>query len=566
MPYIKARKIWTNKFSKGDLDRIWDFFKSLCGNVDWETMQYADFFRNSNIIYPETDKWDDTEGIKPKQIKALLDALGFDMTETLLKHLSDNGNTFRTQPYYEDGYISWKTVFKDKVEPMLDEENPQLEIAKYLVSNAKDKPSNFGYYNYSDEVYEAVLAGKLDFSDFKAVLTKKPYPQNKKLSIDELSMKDFWDKRKEIWKKELGITPQVQELLLLDPKFWHKDIFLESLEYHYKIKQFAKLKSEDQNAFIKLYKTFGPHIKYLNSYIKERKFLVNRSINCQAELYHKMSEPNQAFVKIIEESKRGIDVNLSLQDFEKYITTLTYFEDARTDISKKNRLKLHDLNVLKEAYTFIMSIIKAGNESSLKNMNYQTMSVLNKYGLNENQKKWALALFKKTCHLKTEVPLFSETLGDYTIEMVDKNDIRGLVAGNATNCCQTLQRGSRDYSYGGNNCVYYGAEEKNSTFFLVSKNNRIIAQSWVWMHKGQLTFDNIEVLGQELRDSIADCYQLYADYVLNLPKTKIKRVTVGTGHSDLSLSNYWKQANDFEVIDEAYDARNSQYEIKASKK
>jgi hypothetical protein len=108
--------------------------------------------------------------------------------------------------------------------------------------------------------------------------------------------------------------------------------------------------------------------------------------------------------------------------------------------------------------------------------------------------------------------------------------------------------------------VYYGAEELNSTFFLVSKNNRIVAQSWVWMKKGQLTFDNIEVLGQEIRDSIADCYQAYANYVL---KNKfVERVTVGAGHSDLSLGNFWKKIDDFETHSEAYDAANLQYEIK----
>lgn len=568
MAYIVAKKIWKKEFSNGELELIWEIFKGLCSNVDWETTEYADYFRNNHFVYPETDIRDDTEGLKPKQMKKLLEVLDIEGTKFLLKTISDTGNKYRVAPFYEDGYISWKAVFKQNIEPLLETEDPLAEIGKFIMDelvSANMAPANIRYYNYSKEVYKAFMNKELNFKDFSAITTQKPYPKDKKLGLDDLTMKDFWEKRKNLWKETLGITPQVQELLLLEPKYWHKDIFLESLYYHYDVKQFSKLDSTQQTCFINLYKTFGPHIKFLNSFIKERKILVNNNVVSNTELYHLMEKPNEAFIKIVEDNKKGIEIGLNLSDFEEILVALSYFKDAKEDILKKDRIKIADIETLKEAAKLAKSIIKAGNENSLKHMNYKTMSVLNKYNLKEEQKKWALDLFEKTCHLKTKVPLFKETIGEYTVEMIDKDDIRGLVAGNATNCCQTLSGPKRTFQYGGSNCVYYGAEEKTSTFFIISKNNRIIAQSWVWMKDSQLTFDNIEVLGQEIRDSIADCYQAYADYVLSLPDSKIKLVTVGAGHSDLNLGKFWEKTDKGELIDEAYDARSGQYRIKKSK-
>lgn len=80
------------------------------------------------------------------------------------------------------------------------------------------------------------------------------------------------------------------------------------------------------------------------------------------------------------------------------------------------------------------------------------------------------------------------------------------------------------------------------------------------MKNGQLTFDNIEVLGQEVRDPIKNCYEAYAKECLS-EKNKIKVITVGAGNSDMDLEKYWKEYRDFELIKEAYDARNTQYVI-----
>ncbi len=553
MAYIIPKKIWKKDFTEKEIDAIWEIFLGLCpSDVNWETTEYVDFFRNNTSIpYPETDKRDDTEGVKPKHVKEIIDALKIEGLKQLLLHLKTQN--YRSSPYYEDGYISWKQVFTLVIKPLLEEEKPLAAIGKFIFG-----PKLNNYYNYKNEVYEALFKGELNLRDFEPLMLKKLYKQNHSVSIKDLSMEDFWENRKELWKKELNIVPQDQALLLLEPKYWDRTTFSESLQYIFGEKQFSKLNEYQQTQFLNYYKTFGPHIKYLNPLVKERKVLEN-GFNNKVELYHLMEERNQSFIKVIEETKKGVDIEYSILDLEKLMISLTYFEEAREDILKKQRIKMKDISSIIEAADVASSYIKSGNEKALKGMKYSFMNELNKYNLSEQQKKWTLALFEKTSHLKTKVPLYKETIGQYELEMIDKNDIRGLVCGNAVNCCQTLNSDRRTYRYGGSNCVYYGAEEETSTFFIISKNNRIVAQSWVWLKGNQLTFDNIEVLGQEIRESIKDCYQAYANFVLK--NSKIKKVTVGAGNSDLNLEKFWTKCKSIDCIDEAYDARISQYEI-----
>lgn len=574
MPKIKTAKIWKKVFNKEEIKLIWDLFDKLYGDVNWEEIEYADYFRrNTQMPYPETDEDDDTEGVQPKQMQKLLNALGEKETAYLFQNLKDVANLFRNNSiYYEDGYISWKKILKTEILGLLEEDitTAKINTMKKIIElrrTANVLVKDFDFYRYKDEVLLALISQEITYNSFVTILDKKPFSKGKELELDDLTMKKFWDKRKDIWKEKQGIVPQVQALLSLEPEFWHKDIFLESLEYQYGEKNFSKIDSDKQESFINLFKIFGPHIKWLNHFVKEKKSLFNNSFSNNVELYTKFNKPNEAFLKIVNESKKGINLNLSLDDYKKYLTTLTYFEEANEDILKKDRISIDDINNLKEGYELAINMIKAGKEESLKHMSYKQMAILNKYNLSENQKKWALDLYNRTCHLKTEVPLFKGRIGEYEFEMIDKNDIRGLVAGNATNCCQTLQGSSRTSSVSGPNCVYAGQEEVSQTFFLVSKKDRIMAQSWVWLSedKKQLTFDNIEVLGQDLRDNIVKCYEAYSEYVMGLKKCDIKSITVGTGNSDIKLGDYWKATSDFKTIPEAYDARNSQYLIASRK-
>lgn len=561
MGYIEIPKIWKRKFSKEKIESIWEMFKSLCSNVNWDNTMYVDYFRTHPIVHPETDVEDDTEGIKPKQLISLMEVLSLDEIKKLFQQISNNGATYRRTPFYEDGYISWKMVFDDYVKPILEKENCKKEFQKLIIMNDTSKPSDFEYYKYKDEVFEAISSGEISWIDFQALLSQKPYPKGEVISLKKLSMDEFWNKREEAWKKIHNFAPKAKEVLALNPQFWDRKAFVDSLEYHYKTKNIAELNEKDKEQFLSSYKIFGSNIAFINNFLKERKTLENGKISMakNIELYDKQNGPSKAFGRIVSESRKGLELGLTVENYIDVLTTLTLFQSAEDEINNKDRLTLKDIETLYEGAEFARKLYIKGDIKNLEKMDYKLMSTLNKYNLNEHDKQKVIELFNATCHLETEVPLAEGTNDGYTWEMIPKSDIRGLIAGNATNCCQRI-------GGVGSTCVTYGATKKNSAFFIISKNNRIVAQSWVWMKKDQLTFDNIETLG-DVRDAVVGCYKEYAKFAYGLKRKDIQKITVGAGHSDVSLSKYFEKADDYvEVGGGVYSDASTQYLIKKPKK
>jgi hypothetical protein len=130
-------------------------------------------------------------------------------------------------------------------------------------------------------------------------------------------------------------------------------------------------------------------------------------------------------------------------------------------------------------------------------------------------------------------PTVSGRLGDtdYSWESMDMGNPRGWFVGIETNCCQHLHNA-------GSSCVIFAAENPSiSGMFRVMKKGSTVAQSWFWFHKesGSFVFDNIEILGGELRDSLFDCYMDFIENALRPRKDLfgIKTVSVGLGYNDM---------------------------------
>ena len=103
---------------------------------------------DTSIPYPETDKRDDTEGVKPKQMKRILDVLdNLDLVKALFKCLKEQD--FRRAPFFEDGYISYKdTMLK------IDSYKVDYSISKPIIpQNVKTLPiyKDISYTVYSLE-------------------------------------------------------------------------------------------------------------------------------------------------------------------------------------------------------------------------------------------------------------------------------------------------------------------------------------------------------------------------------------------------------------------------------
>ena len=123
-------------------------------------------------------------------------------------------------------------------------------------------------------------------------------------------------------------------------------------------------------------------------------------------------------------------------------------------------------------------------------------------------------------------------------ETMDMSEPAAWVVGIETYCCQHLDNV-------GGACVRYAARNpETSGIFKVSEKGRTLAQSFFWLQessvKGEYIFvlDNIEVAGNELKDSVIKAYIDFAKEMKKYaPLFRIRAMTVGTQYTTLSLKD-----------------------------
>ena len=84
--FIKIKhKDWPKYFSDENLEKIWKFFEEHFDTVRGQKIDWSEEFYTTHIkgttripLYPETDKWDNSEGVQPKQLDKIIDLLGFE--------------------------------------------------------------------------------------------------------------------------------------------------------------------------------------------------------------------------------------------------------------------------------------------------------------------------------------------------------------------------------------------------------------------------------------------------------------------------------------------------------
>ena len=229
MLYIKPSKKFKAEFNKEEIKEIFEMFQRLTG-VEWSEdndRTYTDFLRNSYVVYPESDKHDDTEGIKPKQLKKILKTLSLKETESWFDLIKAR----RMGNYFEDGYFSYKRAFEEVLLNELEDKNFKSNLAKEIIT--KNKPQGFDYYRYDDEVYTALMEGKITFDTLQPLLTEKLYEKGKVIKLKNLDLKDFYKEKENAWQEYQKFVPKLQILLMLNPKYFQRQAFASGLDYHY---------------------------------------------------------------------------------------------------------------------------------------------------------------------------------------------------------------------------------------------------------------------------------------------------------------------------------------------
>lgn len=597
MPYVKVKKVWkkdhynkkkkkgadedTNKDSKAkktekgltgeEIETLWNYFEdSLPENIkqELEDIPYLEVIRRSNKVHPETDICDGTAGVTPKQMRFLIDSIGFENIKKLFDLMNSNTTAYRTKlngmaldyEVYERDIILWKIILNEEIIPKIEKSKKEISLGEIFFRH--DLGNAISKYQFKDEVYEAYYSNKLDREEVLEMLKQNLVSNSSPLSLKEIKMDNFWDSRKELWKEVQHFIPGVKLMLLLDPEYWDKKIFLDALGYFYGVKQLSKLSSVDQEKFITFYKIFGHNLSVIKNVIKERNMLNNASLN-QLKQYPELYTFNEgilnAFIKVTDLAKKGFYFEFDLDEYITILATISLEQGLSEHILKKENLTYSEFkDFILEQKSTVLNYGRTGKIKDLASYDFRSSALFKMYNVDSNEQMNVRNLYAKTSAIKTVLPLFKKTIGNLTVELVDKSDLRGLIAGKATNCCQRAIRAERGPSYGGNASVYYGAEEETSSFLLISKKNRIIAQSWVWLHKDILCYDSLEVLGNEVSDQVLKCYEAYAEHAMEQIKG-LKRVTAGSGHG-INISRY-PVDKDHVTHTYSYDSRGTQYII-----
>ena len=149
------------------------------------------------------------------------------------------------------------------------------------------------------------------------------------------------------------------------------------------------------------------------------------------------------------------------------------------------------------------------------------------YAMDNKDFNDALELVKKRENkaIKSNIPDIAFKMPNgLTYRKLADGDLRGLVLGEITDCCQTINNH-------GDKCVRHGFASENGGFYVVEdKKGEIIGQSWAWLGENdELVLDSLETLGKRI--SADEWKNLAEEFASHLEKSapKVTALHIGAG-------------------------------------
>lgn len=138
-------------------------------------------------------------------------------------------------------------------------------------------------------------------------------------------------------------------------------------------------------------------------------------------------------------------------------------------------------------------------------------------------------------------------------EMLDMSIPRAWTVGIETNCCM------HPNGPGGACLVYAAKNPETSGVLRIEENGKTIAQSFMWLGAPDkdglrtMVLDNIEFLGNNMRDTLKEAYNSFGDTMARYAKVfRIKAITIGAGYTNISLSDLCNQPSALETSSRYY--------------
>ena len=128
--------------------------------------------------------------------------------------------------------------------------------------------------------------------------------------------------------------------------------------------------------------------------------------------------------------------------------------------------------------------------------------------------------------VSSTIPRITGTKEEFSYEILKLDDMESITMGNKTDCCFTVL--GNGYS-----CLKHALTSKNGRIFVVKKDSKILAHSWIWRNGDLLCFDNIEI---SKNINCVDFFDIYIQAADDFIKTSyevegiencIKNITIG---------------------------------------
>jgi hypothetical protein len=340
-------------------------------------------------------------------------------------------------------------------------------------------------FNINPKIITEIGKNEISIVDIENAYNHGLIEEDQTISINNLYQLSFYKNRSSKWKEEQGFIPQVKEMLLVNPRNFHKDI-LGKIYDIYGTRQISKLKSYDIKKITYLIDLLGVNILSLkNEYVKDfNPFYISIKYN-NSDVQDYRIELN----KILKEN------DLDLNQIVKIIKALKNYPKLKKYIRKLNTVTKKEIDLI----MYISNLIDTSVNIDFNDFEVIYFKILLRYRINgANTIYTLLDIFNKNKYNKTTIPLISGNINKYSYEVLPKSSPDGLILGYATDCCQVVKDSGFD-------CLLKGYEEENSSFFVVKKQGKIYAQSWIWEAETDLgrtlCFDSIEVLGKDFTKS-----------------------------------------------------------------
>jgi len=529
-PYPK-KKYWNNVKYKVILDG----YSNLKEEFNIEYLD-SDFMFLPRL---ETDIEDDWIGVEPKRFKknkSLIENWSKILKSMLISERLYNTLTVKSlYPDLEDrNKVNWNKFFKNNDEFII---SPLFNYKKisYDTSNVNEifdlLLTNIDYVKYLNEILEENQVITVDWI-FKNL---KDCNYEKYSKFFEPSF---------LWKKKFNYIPKdaiIKDTInpfIFDSKTWNTSLTL------LKKNGFNLNDQKVKKHICLLYNMFNGKITQLFNQIKNVDIILSINIvNFTVKEYD--------FLKLYNTHNNIKDIILLLTLINNHNINIK----ISSYIKAKNEVLNHLFSKKELKSNFVDKVypyLNVGND--IENVNY-VVSVLEKYQnffLEYKNNKSFLPNLKGS--------LKSENNTTYDWEISKKDNPLNVILGDATNCCQTI-------GGAGVECLKYGLSKENSTFFIVKRNGKIVAQSWIWVNHDEksICFDSIEILGRDIySENVMKCY-LEVSKELELKYKNYSILAGGDGNTIPNNINVYGILEDFNLFDlpsdyhEYSDAKEYQY-------